>query len=52
LNLGAKDLGALCLKLEEIGRVAKTVPAGTNVGAIENEFARVKSTLLEFKQRK
>jgi HPt (histidine-containing phosphotransfer) domain-containing protein len=52
LNLGAKELGALCLKLEEIGRTGNTIPDGTSVVDIENEFERVKTMLLEFKQRK
>jgi HPt (histidine-containing phosphotransfer) domain-containing protein len=52
LNLGAKELGALCLKLEEIGRTGKTVPEGANVLDIENEFEKVKVMLHEFKQKK
>jgi HPt (histidine-containing phosphotransfer) domain-containing protein len=52
LNLGAKDLGALCLKLEEIGRLGKSVPEGTSVSEIVNEFERVKTMLFDFKQKK
>ena len=52
LNLGAKSLGAQCLKLEEIGREAKCIPVGTGVHEIENEFDLVKSMLLAFKQSK
>jgi len=50
LNLGAKELGALCLKLEEIGRAAKSIPLGTSVNEIENEFEVVKTSLMSFKK--
>jgi histidine phosphotransfer protein HptB len=49
LNLGATDLGALCLKLELIGREAQTIPSGTNTSEIEQEFERVKLQLQQFK---
>ncbi len=52
LNLGAKELGALCLKLEEIGRAGKSIPEGSSVAEIENEYENVKTILLAFKQSK
>ena len=52
LNLGAKQLGALCLKLEEIGRTGKPIPEGSSVAEIENEYENVKTMLLAFKQNK
>ena len=52
LNLGAKQLGALCLKIEEIGRSGKSIPDGTGFTEIENEYENVKSLLLAFKQSK
>ena len=50
LNLGANKLGALCLKLEELGRTGKSIPEGTSTAAIENEYENVKTLLLAFKQ--
>jgi HPt (histidine-containing phosphotransfer) domain-containing protein len=52
LNLGAKQLGALCLKIEEIGRSGKSIPDGTTSTEIENEYENVKTMLLVFKQNK
>jgi HPt (histidine-containing phosphotransfer) domain-containing protein len=52
LNLGAKQLGALCLKLEELGRAGNSIPEGTGMVEIENEYENVKTTLLAFKQSK
>jgi HPt (histidine-containing phosphotransfer) domain-containing protein len=52
LNLGARQLGALCLKLEELGRAGKPIPEGTNTSEIENEYENVKTLLLAFKQSK
>ena len=52
LNLGAKQLGALCLKIEEIGRSGKSIPDGTTSTEIENEYENVKKMLLGFKQNK
>jgi HPt (histidine-containing phosphotransfer) domain-containing protein len=52
LNLGAKQLGAQCLKLEEIGRIGKSIPDGTSIMEIENEYEKVKTMLLAFKQSK
>jgi HPt (histidine-containing phosphotransfer) domain-containing protein len=52
LNLGAKQLGALCLKLEEIGRTGKSISDGTSTTEIENEYEKVKTMLLAFKQSK
>jgi HPt (histidine-containing phosphotransfer) domain-containing protein len=52
LNLGANQLGALCLKLEELGRAGKSIPEGTSTAAIENEYENVKTLLLAFKQNK
>ena len=52
LNLGAKQLGALCLKLEEMGRAGKYFPEKNSIGEIEKEFEIVKTMLLEFKENK
>ena len=52
LNLGAKQLGALCLKIEEIGRSGKSIPDGTGITEIENKYENVKKMLLGFKQNK
>jgi HPt (histidine-containing phosphotransfer) domain-containing protein len=52
LNLGAKQLGALCFKLEELGRSGQPVPVGTNTKEIETEFELVKTMLLNFKQNR
>jgi HPt (histidine-containing phosphotransfer) domain-containing protein len=52
LNLGAKTFGAACLKLEEIGRSRKPIPAGTNTKELENEFEQAKTMLLAFKNAK
>ncbi len=52
LNLGARQLGALCLKLEELGRAGKAIPEGTSTSEIETEYENVKTMLLEFKQSK
>ncbi len=50
LNLGAKVMGALCLKLEEIGRAGKSIPEGTSVADLEHEFKSVTDLLHSFKQ--
>jgi HPt (histidine-containing phosphotransfer) domain-containing protein len=52
LNLGAKQLGALCFKLEGLGRSGQPVPQGTDTKDIETEFEVVKAMLLNFKQSK
>jgi two-component system, sensor histidine kinase and response regulator len=52
LNLGAQQLGAACLKLEELGRSGNLIPADTNTREIEREFEQVKASLLVFKQNK
>ncbi len=52
MNLGAKQLGQLCLKLEELGRSGKSIPIGTSIKEIENEYEQVKTMLLTFKQSK
>ena len=52
LNLGARQLGTLCLKLEEIGRAGKSIPEGSSTAEIEKEYEHVKAMLLEFKQGK
>lgn len=52
LNLGAKQLGSLCLKLEEIGRAGKSIPDGTSTSEIENEFENVNAMLIAFKKSK
>jgi histidine phosphotransfer protein HptB len=52
LNLGAKQLGALCQKLEEMGRAGKCFPESNCIAEIEKEFENVKTILLEFKESK
>ncbi|RPI02410.1 MAG: Hpt domain-containing protein [Ignavibacteriae bacterium] len=52
LNLGAKQLGALCLKLEELGRAGKTLPENINTEGVAEEFENVKKLLLEYKQKR
>ena len=52
LNLGAKQLGASCFKLEELGRSGGPIQAGTDTKEIENEFEQAKRMLLAFKQSK
>jgi len=52
LNLGAKQLGAVCYKLEELGRSGSPISAGTHTKEIESEFDQVKAILLTFKQSK
>lgn len=50
MNIGAKQLGALCLKLEEMGRAGKPIPGDIGVRDIEAEFEQIKILLLKFKQ--
>jgi HPt (histidine-containing phosphotransfer) domain-containing protein len=50
MNLGAEQLGAFCLKLEELGRSGKPIPEGTSTREIEVEFEQIKILLQEFKQ--
>ncbi len=52
LNLGAKQLGAACFKLEELGRSGIPISASINTKEIESEFEQVKAILLTFKQNK
>jgi HPt (histidine-containing phosphotransfer) domain-containing protein len=52
LNLGAKQLGAACFKLEELGRSGIPISASMNTKEIESEFEQVKAILLTFKQSK
>ena len=52
LNLGAKHFGELCLILEEIGRACKSIPDGTSISELENEYEKVKATLVTFKKSK
>jgi len=52
LNLGAKQLGAACFKLEELGRSGIPISASINTKEIEGEFEQVKAILLTFKQSK
>jgi HPt (histidine-containing phosphotransfer) domain-containing protein len=52
LNLGAKKLGALCSKLEDLGRASQPVPENMYVAEIEEELARVMALLKEYKQKK
>ena len=52
LNLGAKQLGAVCYKLEELGRSNNTISASITTKDIEIEFEKAKEILLAFKQNK
>ncbi|MGA3288022.1 MAG: Hpt domain-containing protein [Bacteroidota bacterium] len=52
LNLGAKQLGAACFRLEELGRSGIPISASINTKEIESEFEQVKAILLTFKQSK
>ena len=52
LNLGAKQLGAACFKLEELGRSGIPISADINAKEIESEFEQAKTVLLKFKQSK
>jgi HPt (histidine-containing phosphotransfer) domain-containing protein len=52
LNLGAKQLGAACFKLEELGRSGIPISASINTKEIESEFEQVKAILLTFKLSK
>jgi histidine phosphotransfer protein HptB len=52
LNLGAKQLGTLCLKLEELGRAGKSIPENTSTAEIEKEYENVKTMLLAYKQNR
>jgi HPt (histidine-containing phosphotransfer) domain-containing protein len=52
LNLGAKQLGAACFKLEELGRSGSPISASMNINEIQSEFEQVKAILLTFKQSK
>lgn len=51
LNLGAKQLGARCLKLEELGRAGKSIPENTSTAEVEEEYENVKTMLLAYKQK-
>jgi HPt (histidine-containing phosphotransfer) domain-containing protein len=52
LNLGAKQLGAACFRLEELGRSGIPISASIHTKEIESEFEQVKAILLTFKQSK
>jgi HPt (histidine-containing phosphotransfer) domain-containing protein len=52
LNLGAKQLGGACFKLEELGRSGIPILATINTKEIESEFELAKAILLTFKQNK
>jgi HPt (histidine-containing phosphotransfer) domain-containing protein len=52
LNLGAKQLGAACFKLEELGRSGMPISTSINTKEIESEFEQAKAILLTFKQSK
>jgi histidine phosphotransfer protein HptB len=52
LNLGAKQLGAACFKLEELGRSGIPISTSINTKEIESEFEQVKAILLPFKLNK
>jgi len=50
LNIGAKQLGAACFRLEELGRSGIPISANINTKEIENEFEQAKAILLTFRQ--
>ena len=52
LNLGAKQLGAACFRLEDLGRSGLPISASINTKEIESEFEQAKAILLTFKQSK
>jgi HPt (histidine-containing phosphotransfer) domain-containing protein len=52
LNLGAKQLGGACFKLEELGRSGIPIAASINTKEVENEFEKAKEILQAFKQSK
>ena len=52
LNLGAKQLGAACFKMEELGRSGIPISTSANIKEIEGEFEQVKAILLTFKLSK
>lgn len=49
MNIGAQQLGALCLKLEELGR-SGDMSKLPNINDIEAEFQQVKLILEDFKK--
>lgn len=50
LNMGAKRMGALCLKLEEIGKSRQALSFDVGIKEIEMEFEHVKVEILAYKQ--
>jgi histidine phosphotransfer protein HptB len=52
LNLGAKQLGAACFRLEELGRSNTPISERITTKEIESEFEKAKAILLTFKQNK
>jgi HPt (histidine-containing phosphotransfer) domain-containing protein len=50
LNIGAVQLAAVCLKLEESGRTGKMIPSDTAEEEIKAGFEEVKTVLLEYKR--
>ncbi len=49
LNLGAKQLGALCFKLEEIGKYNREITEEISISGIEQEFNKVVGALNSYK---
>jgi two-component system, sensor histidine kinase and response regulator len=52
LNLGAQHMGALCLKLEELGRSKSQISSEINTNEIEREFELIKLRFETFKKCK
>jgi|WetSurMetagenome_2_1015567.scaffolds.fasta_scaffold36500_3 HPt (histidine-containing phosphotransfer) domain-containing protein len=52
LNLGAQELGAVCFKLEDLGRSGSPISPNTSIREIESAFEQVKEILTTFKQSK
>jgi len=52
LNIGAKNLGTLCLGMEQLGRNAQPIPPGTSTNDIEAEFTHLKEVLAGYKKSK
>jgi histidine-containing phosphotransfer protein len=50
LNIGAKQMGTLCLHLEELGKSKGPIPLDTSTREIEAEFERIKLTLMTYKR--
>jgi HPt (histidine-containing phosphotransfer) domain-containing protein len=52
LNLGAKQLGAACFKLEELGHSVTPILESADIKEIQREFELAKAILSTYKQSK